>query len=337
MIEAKGLERPTALVLGAGGGIGGAVAKVLSARGFRIKALSRRAEQMRVVRPEYEWISGDAMNGEDVTRAAADATLIFHGVNPPGYRNWETLAVPMLDNTIAAARANAALILFPGTVYNFGREQLPSPEEDAIQTATTKKGRIRITMENRLRDAAESGTQVIIVRAGDYFGPEVANSWFSYLVKSGRPVRSVTRIGRKGVGHQWAYLPDVAETMVQLVERRSALGAFSRFHFEGTFDADGEQMLKAIGRVAGCDNLKVRNFPWWMVPLAAPFVPVMREVREVSYLWRETLHMRNDRLVAVLGAEPRTPLDTAIRVTLIGQNCLPGPDAIPLTAPARTA
>ncbi|TPW31757.1 NAD-dependent epimerase/dehydratase family protein [Martelella alba] len=337
MTETKGRERPVALVLGAGGGIGGAVAKVLAARGFKVRALSRRAAEMRVARPEYDWVSGDAMNGADVRRAAEDATLIFHGVNPPGYQNWETLAVPMLDNTIAAARASGALILFPGTVYNFGREQLPEPAEDAVQTATTKKGRIRITMENRLRDAAAAGTQVIIVRAGDYFGPEVANSWFSYLVKSGRPVRSVTRIGRKGVGHQWAYLPDVAETMMQLVERRSELQAFSVFHFEGTWDADGERMIETIGRVAGRDNLAVKSFPWWMVPFAAPFVTVMREVQEVSYLWREPLHMRNDRLVAVLGAEPRTPLETAIRATLIGQGCLPGPDGLPFTAPARTA
>ena len=45
-------------------------------------------------------------------------------------------------------------------------------------------------------------------------------------------------------------------------------------------------------------------------------MPLMREVMEVRYLWRVPLHMRNDRLVTVLGHEPRTPIDMAVRKAL---------------------
>ncbi|MEJ1976290.1 MAG: hypothetical protein WDN49_09500 [Acetobacteraceae bacterium] len=68
-----------------------------------------------------------------------------------------------------------------------------------------------------MRAAAEVGTPVLIVRAGDFFGPKAANNWFSQgLVKPGKPVTTVRYPGKPGVGHQWAYLPDVAETMAQL-------------------------------------------------------------------------------------------------------------------------
>lgn len=140
----------------------------------------------------------------------------------------------------------------------------------------------------------------------------------------GKPVRSVTYPGRKGIGHQWAYLPDVAETMMRLVERWDELPDFADFHMEGVWDADGTQLVAAISRAVGASP-KVKSFPWWLLPLAAPFVPFFRELREMRYLWRVPVRMRNDKLVAFLGEEPRTPLDEAMRTTLAALNCLPAP------------
>ena len=110
--------------------------------------------------------------------------------------------------------------------------------------------------------------------------------------------------------------------MVRLVLKREALPAFAVYHMEGFWDADGEGMVAAIRRASGNRSLKVRHFPWWLVPLAAPFVPFLREVREMRYLWREALRMPNDRLVAVLGEEPHTPIDVAVHRTLESLGCL---------------
>ena len=103
-------------------------------------------------------------------KAATGVELIVHAVNPPGYRNWAQLVLPMLDNTIAAAKAVGARIVLPGTVYNFGPDVLPDVTEDSPQHPQTRKGAIRVEMERRLKAAAEGGTPVIIVRAGDFFG-----------------------------------------------------------------------------------------------------------------------------------------------------------------------
>ncbi|MBB4123460.1 NAD(P)H-binding protein [Martelella radicis] len=311
------VTRPLALILGASGGVGGAVAAALHRRGYRIRAMNRNHEKQTRKFPAYEWVAGDAMKLEDVMAAAEGATLIFHGVNPPGYRNWQKLVLPMLDNTITAAKANRARILFPGTVYNFGPDALPGPTEDSPQNATTRKGRIRIEVEARLREAAWNGTQVILVRAGDFFGGSSgANSWFGQMVKPGKPLRSVTRLSAPGTGHQWAYLPDLGETFAALDARARELPAYANFHFEGYWDEDGTGMIEAIRRAANNPDLPARPFPWFLVPLLAPFMPLMREVLEIRYLWRTPMHMKNDRLVKVLGHEPRTPLDEAVRRAL---------------------
>ena len=309
----------TALVLGATGGIGGAVARALLARGWRVRALARDAATAGRKLPTLEWIQGDAMHADDVLAAAKGVSVIIHAVNPPGYRDWDKLVLPMLDNTIAAARAVGARIVLPGTVYNFGPDAFPTLTEDSPQHPETRKGAIRVEMERRLGAAARSGTGVIIVRAGDFFGPNAANNWFSVLVTAGKPVTTIRNPARAGVGHQWAYLPDVAETMVRLVERADRLPPFAVYHMEGFYDADGTRMVAAIQRVAGG---KAKRFPWWLVPLLAPFMTLMRELLEMRYLWRTPLRMTNDRLVAELGSEPHTPIDEAVRTTLHAMGCL---------------
>jgi len=316
----------TALVLGASGGIGGEVARRLLSEGWTVRAMHRDLDRVRrsAKAPDLVWMRGDAMNAADVAAAAAGAAVIVHAVNPPAYRNWGELVLPMLDNTIAAARANGARIVLPGTVYNFGPDAFPVVTEASPQNPVTVKGRIRAEMERRLRAASAQGASVLIVRAGDFFGPRAAsNNWFAQgLVKPGKPVTAITYPGGRGVGHQWAYLPDAAETMVRLLDRRATLEPFAVFHMQGHWDADGTQMIAAIRRAVGDPRPTVRKTPWWLMRLAAPVVPLFREILEMRYLWNVPLRMDNARLKSVLGAEPHTPLDEAARATLVGLGCL---------------
>jgi nucleoside-diphosphate-sugar epimerase len=313
----------TALVLGATGGIGGEVARLLLARGWRVKALHRAPERVAEPGDGLQWVAGDAMDEYDVVAAAKGVQLIVHAVNPPGYRNWGQLVLPMIDNSIAAARASGARILLPGTVYNYGPDALLDMREESLQRPVTRKGAIRVEMEARLRAAAQDGVRTLVVRAGDFFGPRAANNWFSQgLVKPGKPVTGIGYPGRAGIGHQWAYLPDVAETMVRLVEKEEQLETFASFHMEGHWDADGTQMVAAIASAAGKPDLKAGAFPWWLMVLASPFVPLFRELAEMRYLWQQPARMSNRRLLDILGGEPRTPLDTAVRRTLQGLGCL---------------
>jgi nucleoside-diphosphate-sugar epimerase len=141
-------------------------------------------------------------------------------------------------------------------------------------------------------------------------------------MKPGKPVTSITYPGQRGIGHQWAYLPDVAETIVRLLEKPEALEAFSVFQMEGHWDADGTQVIAAIGKAVGDPNVKVGKMPWRLMRLLSPFVPLFRELTEMQYLWNMPIRMDNKRLLGVLGAEPHTPLDVAIRDTLVGLGCL---------------
>ncbi len=269
-------------------------------------------------------MQGDALDRASVVPAAQGASAIVHAVNPPGYRNWSTLVLPMIENTIAAAKASGARILLPGTIYNYGKDAFPVLREDSPQTATTHKGKIRIALEKKLEDAARDGVRTLIVRFGDFFGPKPGNSWFSQgMIKPHSPVKSITYPGEKGVGHDWAYLPDAGETFAQLMDREPELQDFARFHFRGFWDADGTEMIAAIRRVVGKPSLPIRSLPWFIFKVASPFSETMRELYATRPLWQTPIELDNTRLVQFLGKEPHTPLDNAIETTLRGLGCFP--------------
>ena len=233
--------------------------------------------------------------------------------------------LPMLRNTIGAAERTGALIVLPGTVYNYGPDAFPLVREDAPQMPVTKKGAIRVQMEKELEAYSQRGGRVLILRTGDFFGPRAGNNWFSQgLIKPGKLPAVISNPGSHETGHQWAYLPDVAETIAALLERREELEPFARFHMQGHWDADGSEMVSAIQRTAARYGgvAKIQSFPWWLMYLAAPFNATLRELLEMRYLWRQSVRLDNTKLVNFLGAEPHTPLDEAVHATLQGLGCI---------------
>jgi len=326
----------TALVLGATGGVGGEIARQLQAAGWKVTALKRGSPGPAASSNQIAWIAGDAFARTDVVSAAQGASVIVHAVNPPGYRNWSQLVLPMMDNSLAAATATGATVVLPGTVYNYGPDAFPVLREDSPQHPRTRKGAIRVQMEQRLQAFAQRGGRALVVRAGDFFGPGARNNWFSQgLVQPGSPVTTIRNPGRIGVGHAWSYLPDVARTVVELLAKGSALEPFATFHMAGHHDEDGMQMAAAIRSVVARrmgTEPRIASFPWWAIPLAAPFNTSLREMLEMRYLWQQTVRLDNTRLVAALGREPHTALEEAIEATLQGLGCL-----VPVAGAVSTA
>ena len=92
-------------------------------------------------------------------------------------------------------------------------------------------------------------------------------------------------------------------------------------------------MIEAVRHAVGRD-VPVRKFPWWLMRIAAPFGGFPREVVEIEPYWRHPVRLENRRLMELLGAEPRTPLDVAVDRTLSALGCLdrPAPVLKPRTA-----
>ncbi len=316
----------TALVIGATGSFGGHAAAALIHHGWTVRALARDPAAARAKagpRMPIEWIAGDCMNGGDVARAAAGASVIVHAANPPGYKNWQGLVLPMLAATIAAAQASGARIVLPGNVYNYAPDSGPRIAEDAPQAPTTRKGRIRVAMERRLQEARPRGIKTLVLRAGDFFGPAALNSSLQWMTtRRGGRVKSVYACGPVDVGHAFAYLPDLAETLARLLDREDDLADFEAFHFAGHWLARGDALVGAIRRATGDAAIPLKPFPYPLIYALSPFSETFRELLEMRYLWEKPIGLDDARLRAFLGDVPTTPFDTAVRETLADMDCL---------------
>jgi nucleoside-diphosphate-sugar epimerase len=318
----------TALVIGPNGTFGAHAMVALLRHGWTVKAMARDPEAAARRTGEntpVEWIRGDAMNKADVIAAARGVQVIVHAANPPRYQRWRQLALPMLEATIAAAKAEGARIVLPGTVYNFAPDSGPMISESAPQTPVTRKGKVRVEMEEMLKAASRDGAKALVLRAGDFFGPAAPNSgllWFTSR-KDGR-VTSVSYSGK--AGHDWAYMPDLAETLARLLDREADLADFDVFHFRGHWFEDSRAMGEAIRRVTGDPRIPLRAFPWFVVQAAAPFVPLMRELAEMKYLWTRPIGLDESKLKAFIDV-PHTRLECALRESLadLGVELAPKP------------
>ena len=306
----------TAIVIGANGAFGKSVAKALSAKGWQITGFMRTAKPSALY---HHIIEGDAQDTEQVEAACASQSLIIYGVNPP-YNEWARDAVPMLKTTIAAAKTSSATILFPGNIYNFGPDAGTTLTESTPQNPVTKKGKIRVAMENELNAAAHDGVVTMVLRCGDFFGAGATSTWFEAGLFGGKPgiPKSIAYPGDINIGHSWAYLPDIGEAAAQLIETHNPHG-FEAFNFPGHFTASGTELVDAINAALSQKTgkkLPVKAFPWGWLQMVRPFIPMVNELFEMRYLWDVPHRLDGTKLEAIIGPIPQTPLIEAVRETL---------------------
>lgn len=300
----------TALVMGITGGFGSSVAQVLARQGWSIRALLRDKSRLPERFAGAEVIEGDAADFNAVRRAAQGVDLLVYAVNPPAY-NWNGRALPMLDNAARVAEEQGLTLLFPGNVYVFDPADGPDFAEQAELRPLTSKGAIRKAMEQRLRQASESGARVILLRMGDYIGEHAPSAWFGALVKHNRSGITVGCPGPADLVHTWAYLPDAARAAVALVQMQDALPAWGTFHFRG-YRMSLRQLADTLAEVAG-QPVRLKDLPWWAFRLMAPFSTLFRGLLEMRYLWHQPVNLDNAKLERYLGhPEPHTPVAQAL-------------------------
>jgi nucleoside-diphosphate-sugar epimerase len=300
------------IVLGGAGRLGRAAAQAFKSAGWQVASLVR-ASSAEGAAPGTEVIAVDARDAQSVIEAASGADVVLHALNVP-YTDWDRLALPLADTAIAAARENRATLVFPGNLYNYGAGMPTRLDETAPVRPTSRKGALRVAIETRMREAAEAGLRTIVLRAGDYFGGESRGSWFDRIIVKGIISGRLTYPGPLDTIHEWAYLPDLAQALVQLVEKRERLAPFAAFGFAG-HAVTGREFVAAISRACWRD-FQIDFMPWRVLKMMGVVVPVFRELCDVSYLWSTPHAIDGTRLEEVIGDIPRTPLDQAITASL---------------------
>lgn len=299
------------VVLGVNGHIGRAVAKAFVAAGWDVAGMARTDKHHLA---GVRFVKGDSDSVSDMRAAIGDADVVVNALNLPYHTWFNGRMEAQMARVIDALGTTGKTVLFPGNIYNFAatnRDVTP----DLPQHPQTPRGEVRVRVEQMFADAAARGDiQAIILRAGDFYGPGATADWFDQAIMRNAKKGQVQVMGIAGVGHSWAYLPDLARAFAALAAVRTSLGAFENFHFAGNFVTPG-QMGAAIAKAAPLP-VKVSRFPLLFLKLAGLVDPIMREIGKMTYLWRNPMELKDSRLEALLGGDFGTPFEEAVAATV---------------------
>ncbi|MCJ0766052.1 NAD-dependent epimerase/dehydratase family protein [Variovorax terrae] len=332
-------SNPSVLVLGGRGRFGQAAVRAFAQAGWHVLAQVRPGATGPAV-PGVRWLALAPDDTAALAAAAEGASVVVQALSPPYVHSAWRVQVPQLtDAAIRISRALGATLMLPASVYNFGAAMPRRLREDTPQAAATVKGRLRIASERQIREATlDGGMKAVVIRAGDFFGSGTG-SWFDQVMAKGLAQGRFTYPGALDVPTAWAYLPDLARTFVEVAARRDRLPAFETLHFTG-HTLTGQDWVAALTELAWEEgwlpaggSLRIGTFPWPLIRLGGLVVPTWQALSEMAYLWRTPHGLANERLVALLGAEPHTPLLAAARSAADGLGLTArrgaGPAALP--------
>ncbi|MBL8309621.1 MAG: NmrA family NAD(P)-binding protein [Burkholderiales bacterium] len=313
-----------AVILGSNGRLGRELVAAFSAAGWTTVAVARKAPLRAASRAAggaapVRDLRADVTDSEAIIRAVGRADVLVLAANAP-YTRWTQDAMPIAQAAITLAQRLGATLLFPGNVYNFGEAMPAQLTVDMPQQPTTRKGRVRVEIEQTLARATLDGLRAVVIRAGDFIGGGKGN-WFDGTIASAVGKGKVTYPGRLDVAHAWAYLPDLARVFERVAARRATLPPFTRLHFPG-YTLTGEALCAALEQVAG-RTLQRRSMPWPLLRALSPMVPILREICEIRYLWNVPHALDGQALEAVIGEISSTPLHDALATALHELGVLP--------------
>ena len=192
--------------------------------------------------------------------AIGDIDVVVNALNLP-YHQWDKGRMEAQNQRVIAAHGHQ-------------RQDAAVPRQYLQLRRHRPRGDARTCSSGRRRRAAKSGCgsrrctrrrrkrgdiQAIILRAGDFYGPESTCDWFDLAMLREAKKGKFAMMGVPGVGHAWAYLPDLGRAFEKLAWHRKEFGAFENFHFAGNY-VTPEQMAEAAVAAAPV-KLKVGVFP----------------------------------------------------------------------------
>ena len=308
-------EDPDALhvVFGSTGAYGYAVAKKLLEKRFNVRAVVRNEEKANKMFPKgVEIVKADMLNGEEVSNACKGASAIYLGNNFP-YRKWKANFMLSLSNILKGSKGTKPLIVFPGNVYGYGKFQRVPVDESHPFNASSRKGKLRNTMEALLMDYHRKGEiRVIIPRFADFYGPNVVNDLYGRIFRSAIYGKPAIWPANADVSHNLTYIEDAAEATILLMLNSNSYG--KSYHVSGDV-ITAREFIKGVYGAAG-SPMELRVLSKTFLAVAGLFNSNARELIELLYEYSDPYILDDSKFRTEFPSFKHTPYDVGIRETI---------------------
>jgi nucleoside-diphosphate-sugar epimerase len=302
-----------ALITGATGFLGGALALKLAAAGVRVRALVRTPNKADFLPPEIERFPGDVTDLDAMRRAAEGCDVVFHLA--AAFGDAKTQIAVNVDGTRntaeAAGQAGARRFVHVSSISVYGNnytrdvtEAMP-PAPGAQPYAVTKTQAEQIVRES----AACHRMSYTILRPGMIYGPKSA-VWTRYLFSLAR-LNPTPWIG-SGQGSCFPiYIDDVTDALIAAADHPNADRQV--FNVTPSPSVTWREFIGSYSRLAGHANWLPIPAPL-LVPvggialLLSPPLSDGRDLPDMIRFVQRFITFKNDKARDLLGWQPQIDL-----------------------------
>ncbi|GAB3513910.1 Rossmann-fold NAD(P)-binding domain-containing protein [Emticicia fontis] len=268
-------------ILGANGAIGTELAKALKNYTKDIRLVSRNPKK---VNDTDSLFSADLTNREAVFKAIKGSEIVYLTI---GFEYklsvWQKQWPSLMQNVIDACIENNSKLVFFDNVYMIGGDNVKHITEESPFSPTSKKGEIRMALDQMILDAIKEGRlQAIIARAADFYGAIKDVSVLMELVyKNLVADKKAQWFFNAKVKHSFTYTSDAGKATAMLGNTPEAYNQIWNLPTDRN-SLTGEEWIQLFAKEMG-KTAKYQLFPTFLVRLAGVFVPFLKEIYEMRY------------------------------------------------------
>jgi nucleoside-diphosphate-sugar epimerase len=298
-------------ILGINGNVGKLLAAELTQKGIKVRGVSRRP-----FLGNWEHVAADVLNLDALTAAVAGSEVVYLAVGLEyTLKVWRRDWVVVMQNTIEACRRTNAKLIFIDNVYMYGHVEGAMTESTPMKPSS-EKGKIRAEIADLLLKAFEDtslrGTKQLtgcIARAADFYGPDCDKSGLNSTVfERFHAKKSAQWLGKADKKHSFTYVPDMAKALAILgTDPRAAQSLV--WHLPTAAPAlTGLEIMEQTAKAFGVKP-KFSAMGDFMLSILGIFIPILRELKEMSYQTNFDYIFSSEKFERVFGLKPTSYAD----------------------------
>lgn len=281
---AAGADRGACVPVIGYGPLGRAIVPLLLAAGHEARVIQRHAPPGPL--PEgASFAAADVMDTDSLVAAIGAAGTVILAIGLPyDSRVWERDWPRAMDSVLRACERLGARLVFADNLYLYGPRDRPLTE-DMAPSDYGRKPKVRAAITGQWQRAdAEGRVRTAAVRAPDFYGPGVAGSVIGDPTLGNLARGKAAQVfGDPNHPHDVAHIRDFARAVVTLAEAPD--DAYGQAWHVPVAPTRTMRELLGIGAEALGVPLRITVLPGWLLALLAPFVPLLRELRDMHFLF----------------------------------------------------
>jgi len=303
-------NQSTYVIMGASGGIGNTITRLLAAQGKKVRAVNRSGK---IDVPEgVETLAADAMDPDATRQACQGATVVFNCVHPSPGEDYDRF-VTMSSNILDGAAESGSKLILAASVYPYGKVDRPMTE-DMPQRPVEPTGVLHAKGVDMAMEAHANGrVRTAVGRSSNYYGPKAGRSYAGDLIfQNALTGEAAMVIGKMDVPHTYTYVDDFANGLITLGDNDEALGGI--WHVPAAETITTGQFIDMVYGEAGTET-KIRVGTRIPLTFMALFDSKMKFALQVLYQFDRPFIVDHSKFEDAFGANP-TPHEDATRLTL---------------------